>query len=62
MEPVKTAIWSTSLAWVLALFNFIHVGFESGIGGWLGFLVVSRLALLVDRVGFLLANWLTVLR
>jgi hypothetical protein len=33
-----------------------------GIGGWLGFLVVSRLSLLVDRVGFLLANWLTVLR
>jgi hypothetical protein len=33
-----------------------------GIGGWLGFLIVSRLSLLVDRVGFLLANWLTVLR
>lgn len=33
-----------------------------GIGGWLGFLVTSRLSLLVDRVGFLLANWLTVLR
>lgn len=33
-----------------------------GIGGWLGFLVVSRLALLVDRVGFLLGDWLTVLR
>jgi hypothetical protein len=33
-----------------------------GIGGWLGFLVVSRLSLLVDRIGFLLGNWLTVLR
>jgi hypothetical protein len=33
-----------------------------GIGGWLGFLVTSRLSLLVDRVGFLLGNWLTVLR
>ncbi|MEX0626646.1 MAG: hypothetical protein WD402_08875 [Chloroflexota bacterium] len=33
-----------------------------GIGGWLGFLVVSRLSLLVDRVGFLLGDWLTVLR
>lgn len=33
-----------------------------GIGGWLGFLVVSRLSLLVDRVGFLLGSWLTVLR
>jgi len=33
-----------------------------GIGAWLGFLVVSRLALLVDRIGFLLGDWLTVLR
>lgn len=33
-----------------------------GIGGWLGFLVASRLALLVDRIGFLLGDWLTVLR
>ena len=29
-----------------------------GIGGWLGFLMVSRLSLLVDRVGFLLNGWL----
>lgn len=28
-------IWSTSLAWAIALFNFIHVGFESGAGGWI---------------------------
>ena len=33
-----------------------------GIGGWLGFLVVSRLSLLVDRVAFLLGDWLTVLK
>ena len=33
-----------------------------GIGGWLGFLITSRLSLLVDRVGFLLGDWLTVLR
>lgn len=33
-----------------------------GIGGWLGFLIVSRLSLLVDRVAFLLGDWLTVLR
>jgi hypothetical protein len=33
-----------------------------GIGGWLGFLAVSRLSLLVDRVAFLLGDWLTVLR
>ena len=30
-----TAIWTTPLAWAIALFNFIHVGFESGMGGWL---------------------------
>lgn len=29
------SIWTTPLAWMIALFNFIHVGFESGIGGWL---------------------------
>jgi fucose permease len=29
------AIWTTSLAWTIALFNFVHVGFESGMGGWL---------------------------
>ena len=28
-------IWTTPLAWAIALFNFIHVGFESGMGGWL---------------------------
>jgi len=28
-------IWKNSIAWLIALFNFIHVGFESGIGGWL---------------------------
>ena len=35
LPPPKTEIWTTSMAWVLALFNFIHVGFESGVGGWL---------------------------
>jgi len=34
-QPTITPIWSTSFAWVLAFFNFIHVGFESGVGGWL---------------------------
>lgn len=28
-------IWSTPIAWAIAFFNFIHVGFESGMGGWL---------------------------
>lgn len=34
----------------------------AGIGGWLGFLLVSRLTLLVDRVGFLLGDWLGIVR
>jgi fucose permease len=29
------AIWLTPLAWGIALFNFVHVGFESSMGGWL---------------------------
>ncbi|HEX6655404.1 MAG TPA: hypothetical protein VF153_04245 [Candidatus Limnocylindria bacterium] len=29
-----------------------------GIGGWLGFLLVSRLTLLVDRVAFLVNGWI----
>lgn len=32
-----------------------------GIGGWIGFLLVSRLSLLVDRVRFLLVDWLGLL-
>jgi hypothetical protein len=31
-----------------------------GVGGWLGFLIVSRLVLLVDRLAFLLNDWLRV--
>jgi hypothetical protein len=34
----------------------------AGIGGWLGFLLFSRLVLLVDRVAFLLGDWLGALR
>lgn len=34
-ETSKFPIWSLPLAWAIALFNFIHVGFESGMGGWL---------------------------
>jgi fucose permease len=28
-------IWKNPVAWMLAAFNFIHVGIEGGIGGWL---------------------------
>ncbi|MGI8999533.1 MAG: hypothetical protein ACR2GO_07495 [Candidatus Limnocylindria bacterium] len=30
----------------------------AGLGGFLGFLILSRLILLVDRIGFLLGDWL----
>lgn len=33
-----------------------------GLGGWLGFLLLSRLVLLVDRIGFLLTDWLGLVR
>ncbi len=29
------SIWSTGVAWSLAVFNFVHVGYESAVGGWL---------------------------
>lgn len=32
----------------------------AGIGGWLGYLLLSRLVLLLDRVAFLLGDWLGV--
>ena len=28
-------IWTSPIAWAIAAFNFIHVGFESAMGGWL---------------------------
>lgn len=34
-EASLAPIWSTPIAWAIAAFNFIHVGFESGMGGWL---------------------------
>ncbi|MGQ0540862.1 MAG: MFS transporter [Blastocatellia bacterium] len=35
LDSSGVPIWSTPIAWAIALFNFIHVGFESGMGGWL---------------------------
>jgi hypothetical protein len=59
---------------VLVLFGFLHGtrrgrvsgGVAStgrwlmlaGLGGWIGFLLVSRLAVLLERIGFLLGDWL----
>lgn len=34
-EEAEPPIWTRPLAWTIALFNFIHVGFESAMGGWL---------------------------
>ena len=34
-ETDAVPIWTMPIAWMIALFNFIHVGFESGVGGWL---------------------------
>lgn len=34
----------------------------AGIGGWLGYLLFSRLVLLVDRVDFVLGDWLGIAR
>lgn len=31
----QTPIWRTPIAWAIAGFNFIHIGFESGMGGWI---------------------------
>ncbi len=28
-------IWTTTMAWLIAIFSFIHIGIESGVGGWL---------------------------
>lgn len=28
-------IWTNPIAWMIAFFNFVHVGFESGMSGWL---------------------------
>lgn len=30
-----TNTWQLPIAWLLAMFNFIHIGFETSMGGWL---------------------------
>lgn len=34
-ETFSTPIWSNPAAWLITLFNFINIGIETGIGGWL---------------------------
>jgi len=48
-----------ALAGVAGIGRWVLLG---GLGAWLGFLIVSRLAILVERVGFLLGDWLGVIR
>jgi fucose permease len=28
-------IWTTPTAWLIAIFNFVHIGVESSVGGWI---------------------------
>ena len=28
-------IWTTATAWLIAFFNFVHIGIESSVGGWI---------------------------
>lgn len=34
-DDFKIPIWTNPIAWLIAFFNFIHVGYESAMGGWL---------------------------
>jgi FHS family glucose/mannose:H+ symporter-like MFS transporter len=34
-DAISGQIWTSPVAWAIAFFNFVHVGFESGMGGWL---------------------------
>lgn len=34
-DAISTPIWTTKTAWLIAAFNFIHVGIESSVGGWI---------------------------
>jgi fucose permease len=32
---ITTPIWTTPAAWLIAVFNFVHIGIESSVGGWI---------------------------
>ena len=32
---VAIPIWTTVTAWLVAIFNFVHIGIESSVGGWI---------------------------
>jgi FHS family glucose/mannose:H+ symporter-like MFS transporter len=41
-------IWTTGTAWLITIFNFVHIGVESSVGGWIT-TYESRLALSGNR-------------
>ena len=34
-SAVAIPIWTTRTAWLIAIFNFVHIGIESSVGGWI---------------------------
>jgi len=42
-----SSVWLQPIAWFLAIFNFIHIGFETSMGGWL--------PKLTNELGFIVA-------
>lgn len=32
---LEKPIWTTRTAWLIAVFNFVHIGIESSVGGWI---------------------------
>lgn len=51
--------------WERRRFGLAQIGrwiLLTGLGGWFGFILLSRLVLLVERVGFLLVDWLGISR
>ena len=35
ISVASTPIWTTQTAWLIAVFNFLHIGVESSVGGWI---------------------------
>lgn len=35
LSSLRIPIWTTRTAWLIAIFNFVHVGVESSVGGWI---------------------------
>jgi fucose permease len=35
LSVAATPIWTTRTAWLIAVFNFVHIGIESSVGGWI---------------------------